>query len=235
MFKKALIIALLTPTATMASDALDDFKADLQAQFDEVSQDVIGSQSHKTLIPAEPLGIIGFDFGISFNKASLNSPLKDETYAGVSALDTIGLHANKGLPLGFDIGVNYAKSALLSTLNGTLSYAIMEGGIAAPAVSIKGSYTSSVDSEFVDFSSYGADLGVSKGFAMITPFASIGMVNGEIKTVKGAISGFEDSYSESVMRYAVGANINIFIGDLLLAYNKVGEVSNMTAKLGFRF
>jgi len=235
MLKKALIIALLTPTASMAGDALDDFKAELQAQFDEVSQDVIGSMSHKTLIPAEPLGIIGFDFGVSFNKASLNSPLKDETYSGLSALDSIGLHANKGLPLGIDLGVNYAKSALLSTLNGTLSYALIEGGIAAPAVSIKGSYTTSVDSEFVDFTSYGADIGISKGFAMITPFASVGMVNGEVKTVDGAIAGFNDSYSESTLRYAVGANINIFIGDLLLAYNQVGEVGNMTAKLGFRF
>ncbi len=234
MLKKALMIALLTPTIAMAG-AVDDFKANLQAEFDEVSKDVIGSMSHKTLIPAEPLGLIGFDLGFSFNKADLNSILKDETYSGLSALDSVGLHANKGLPFGIDVGLNYAQSALLSTLNGTLSYAILDGGIAYPAVSVKGSYTSTLDSELVEFTSYGADLGISKGFAMITPFASVGMVNGEVKTKKGAISGFENDFSESTMRYAVGANINIFVGDLLLAYNQVGEVSNMTAKLGFRF
>jgi hypothetical protein len=235
MFKKtALIITIISPTITNAG-VIGDFKNNLQAEFDEAAKDVIGSMSHRTLIPAEPLGIIGFDLGISANRANLNSILKDIDSAGVSALDSVSLHANKGLPLGFDVGVNYSVSALLSTLNATVNYAILDGGMATPAVAIKGSYTTTADSEVIDFSSYGVDLGVSKGFSMLTPFASLGMVNGSVKTKSGAIQGFNSSYSETTLRYAIGANVNIFIGDLLLAYNKVGEVPNISAKLGFRF
>ncbi len=234
MFKKIIFLTLLSPSIAFAG-AVEDFENQLQAQFDEVAKDVIGSQASKTLIPAEPLGIIGFDLGVSYNNASLKSDLKDKTYSGISALDSFSIHANKGLPLGIDVGVGYSKSTLMSTINGSLSYALLEGGIAAPAIGLKATYTSTLDSELVNFSSYGADLGVSKGFVNFTPFASVGVVKGEVKTKNDAIVGFTDSYSETTIRYGAGVNINIFIGDLLLAYNKVGEVDNLTAKLGFRF
>ncbi len=235
MFKKIILTAILTPSLAMAGIS-EDIETKLQAEFKPIAKDIIGSQSHKTTIPAEPLGLIGFDVGVSFNSVTLNSTLKDQTYGGLSALDAVGIHANKGLPFGIDVGLNYGRSAAMTTLTGTLGYALLSGGMTYPAVTVKGTYTTTTDSDFVDFTSYGVDLGVSKGFAMVTPFASVGVVNGKVDTVDGAIgAGFNASYDEQVVRYAVGANINILIMDLLLAYNQVGDVKNMTAKLGFRF
>lgn len=235
-----LTLALIPSLAYAGDNAIDFVNFDNQSQFKSFAEDLTGQLAFKTIEPAEPLGTIGFDFGISYNRSSVDknnfarvsNNAKDQSHA-------ITLHANKGLPFGIDLGVAYHVEPLgnISTLGGKLSYAILEGGVASPALTVTGSYTQTTDLKTLDYQSYGLDLGVSKGFVNVTPFASVGLVNGEINaqgTNLGSAGNLE-SESVSMMKLAAGFNVNLLLMDLTFAVNQIGEVPTYSLKAGYRF
>lgn len=246
MFKKIIIAAALSPLAAQASSEnnLDFLKFNNQAQFKDFAKDLTGAFAQKTLVPAEPLGLTGFDVGISYSMSSFKNKtvMNNVSLNPKDTMHTVGLHAVKGLPMGFDVGVDLVNGMNnITTIGGSLSYAIMDGSMAFPAVNVKGFYNQSYDAKTVDFNSYGAELGLSKGFANITPFASVGLVNGEAKAASNAIYdptatlAAIKSESVSMMKYAVGVNVNLFAVDVMLGYNQIGEVPTYSLKAGFRF
>ncbi|MBN2866856.1 MAG: hypothetical protein JXK16_12675 [Thiotrichales bacterium] len=245
MFKKLAILAALAPIGAQAAleNNMDFLSFSSQAQFKNFAEDLTGSLAQKTLIPAEPLGTIGFDLGVSYSMSSLkNKQMGAVSLQPKDTMNMVALHAVKGLPFGIDLGVDLANGINnITTVGGSLSYAILDGGMAYPALSVKGFYNQSYDAKAVDFSSYGAELGLSKGFANITPFASVGLVNGEVKAASSAIydpfATLNPVKSESVsmMKYAVGVNVNLLVMDILVGYNQIGEVPSYSLKAGFRF
>lgn len=240
MLKKILGVCALLPAVTLAADNEIKFlNFNSQAEFNEFSQDLTGGLSMKTLEPAEPLGLIGFDLGVSYNLSSLKYKHMDKVSVNPKeSLDAVSIHAVKGLPLGIDFGLTYTSLPLsnLSTWSGKLSYAIIDGGALYPAVGISGNYTQTTGDQAVSFKGYGAELGISKGFVNLTPFASIGMVNGEV-TPEAVNLGSASLSKESVsmMKYAVGLNVNLLIMDVLIGYNQIGDVPTYSLKAGYRF
>lgn len=240
MLKKLLGICALLPAVTFAADNEIKFlNFNSQAEFNEFAEDLTGGLAYKTLEPAEPLGLIGFDLGISYNMSTLKYKHMDKVSANPrDNLDAISLHAVKGLPLGIDFGLTYTTLPLsnLSTWSGKLSYALVEGGTLYPAIGISGNYTQTTGDQAVSFNSYGAELGISKGFANLTPFAAVGMINGEVTPEETNLgSASLSKKSVSMMKYAAGLNINLLIMDVMIAYNQIGEVPTYTLKAGYRF
>lgn len=137
--------------------------------------------AYNPVAPAEPLGILGFELGLSVSAYDIDGDLWDQAVDdgdAPSMLPLPRLVARKGLPLGFDVGASYTRvpSSNISVIGGELRKALLDGSTLTPAVSVMGHYSKLSGVDDLSLSSYGVDLGISKGFAMLTPYAGIGQI-----------------------------------------------------------
>lgn len=209
-----------------------------QPEFKLFSEDLGAALSYKAVIPAEPLGITGFDLGIEVTGTEMkNSALWTTATGGGSALSTLvlpKLHAHKGLPLGIDVGAFYSAvpTTNIKLYGGELRYAILGGGVALPAVGIRGSMTKLSGVDQLDFGTKGLDVSISKGFAMFTPYAGVGAVwVDSTPNVAGLLT--KETFRQN--KFFVGGNLNMGLMNLALEYDKTGASQSYSAKLGFRF
>jgi hypothetical protein len=153
-----------------------------QSQFDNLSQQLGLAISYTPLAPAAPLGLLGFDIGIEVTAANID---QNQDYWKNSISDTPPnylvfpkIHAQKGLPLGIDVGVVYAKApgTDIGLVGGEIKWAFFKGGMASPAVAIRGDYTQLIGVDDISMKVYGADISISKGFGFLTPYAGVGEV-----------------------------------------------------------
>jgi hypothetical protein len=77
--------------------------------------------------------------------------------------------------------------------------------------------------------STGVDISISKGFAMLTPYAGIGQ-----NWVKSSAVGFTDE-EFSQTKYFVGLNLNTGFLNFDLEVDETGGAQTIGAKVGFRF
>lgn len=136
---------------------------------------------------AKPLGWIGFDV---WADAAVTPDFEDEvqTEEGTALSDDLpgghlGIYrvgARKGLPGGFDLGaaVGKAYDSDLEILSGELSWAILEGGLAVPAVGLRVTGQRASDDSY-ELHQLGAEVLISKGFAILTPYAGAGYARSE--------------------------------------------------------
>ena len=181
----ALIISLIlffpcTPTTASTDIELpEDF---IQSEFEDLSRQAGIAISYAPLAPAEPLGILGFDVGIEVTAVDIDqdesfwTEAVDETPPSYLIIPKI--HAQKGLPFGFDVGLEYAEApgTNIGLIGGELKWAFIKGGMAIPSVALRGSYTQLLGVDDLDLTTYGADLSISKGFGFLTPYAGVGQI-----------------------------------------------------------
>jgi len=212
-----------------------------QTQFRELSEDLGAALSYKPLTPTAPLGITGFDLGIAATATKLQH---SDVFALAGATDLSNvvvpsLRLNKGLPFGIDVGVMYSSvpSTNIRLVGGELRYAIVSGGVATPAIGIRGSYTKLSGVDQLEFNTRGVDLSISKGFLMFTPYGGIGKVwvdSNPVGTAAAAPANLSKE-SFSVNKTFVGLNMNFGLMNLAFEADKTGDASSFGAKLGFRF
>lgn len=210
-----------------------------QTEFRILSEDLGSALSYKPLAPAEPLGVTGFDLGlvVSSTDISRSSQLWSKaTNSGeaVSKVYVPKLQISKGLPLNLDIAAFYSKipSTNVSIVGGELRYAIIGGGVAMPAVAIRGAISKLKGVDQLDMDTKSVDLSISKGFAMLTPYAGVGRV--WVDSTPSADTGLsEEKFKQS--KVFVGANLNFALFNLALEGDKTGEAKSYSIKLGFRF
>lgn len=210
-----------------------------QTEFKLFSEDLGAALSYKAVIPAEPLGVTGFDLGLEVTSTEMknSSLLWSKATAGGSALSSLivpKLHIHKGLPLNIDIGAFYSSvpTTNIRFYGGELRYAILEGGAAAPAVAIRGSLTKLTGVDQLSFDTKGLDVSISKGFAMFTPYAGIGSVWVDSAPI-GGLGLVKETFRQN--KIFAGGNLNFGLVNLALEYDKTGSAQSYTAKLGFRF
>jgi len=211
-----------------------------QSEFKSFSEDMSSAVSYKPVTPAEPLGILGFDVGLEVTDTELQTPALWTTATnGAFTSNSVvlpKLHMFIGLPFNIDVGAFYseAPSTDIKLYGGELRYAILEGGTASPAVAIRGSYTQVSGVDQLSFDTTGLDVSISKGLAMFTPYAGLGMVwtNSTPKNPTGNPLT-EESFSQT--KYFVGCNLKILLVNLALEYDKTGSAPSYSAKLGMRF
>jgi len=235
----AAVAAFSIASPCFAADNIDSLQNLLQPEFKAFSQDLGAALSYKAVSPAEPLGITGFDIGLEVTGTKLNhSDIWDKASSG-SAPSTVPvpkLHVIKGLPLNFDVGAVYTKipTTNISLLGGELRYAILEGGVASPALAVRGTFTKLSGVDQLDFSTKGLELSVSKGFAMLTPYAGVGEVWVDSKPKANAATVLnKESFQQT--KYFVGANINLGLLNIDLDYDNTDSTNSYTVKLGWRF
>ena len=237
---KALLSAALLGLSfnSLADNNITTLNFSSQSEFKTFGESVINVYGHKQLFPAEQLGLLGFDVGVSVNAVDAQYNLDSQT-RNDNTLGVFSVHANKGLPGGFDVAFNYnvVNDSDATSWSGELKYALIEGGTATPAMAISGHYTQASGIDALDFNSYGVNLGVSKGFANLTPYIGVGYLNSEIDpTVENLNTSVALSNEKiGLVTYNAGMNVNLMVMDILVGYNQVGDLGTYTIKAGYRF
>jgi hypothetical protein len=217
--------------------SIDSLGSLAQSEFKLFSEDLGSALSYKAVTPPAPLGMTGFDLGLEVTSTKMqNSALWTTATSGGSALNSMivpKLHVFKGLPLNIDVGAFYSSvpTTNIKLYGGELRYAILEGGVALPAVGIRGALTKLSGVSQLDLSTKSLDVSVSKGFAMFTPYAGVGSV--WVDSTPNGVSLTKESFRQN--KFYAGGNLNFGITNFALEYDKTGSAPSYSAKLGFRF
>jgi len=204
-----------------------------QAAFKDFSEDLGSALSYKPVTPTAPLGITGFDIGLEVTSTKIRN-LDIATNSSLTNLVVPKLHIYKGLPLNFDVGAFYSAvpTTNIKFYGGELRYAILEGGVASPAVGIRGALTKLTGVSQLALTTKSLDVSISKGFAIFTPYAGIGRV--WVDSTPDAATGLtQESFQQG--KVFVGGNINFGVANVALEYDKTGTAPSYSAKFGFRF
>jgi len=240
--KKALVVCmvLVFSLPAMAEDIGFTTNLLVQGEFDSFVKEFGAGISFNPMGPAEPLGVTGFDVAvevvltdISDGEGYWTKMIADNNPH--SFLPAPRLHVQKGLPFGIDVGAIYAAMPGYDVRLWGLEakYAILEGSVATPALSIRGSFSLLGGVDDIDLNTKSIDLLVSKGFLMLTPYAGVsalwisGSENSSIVSLKDA--------EEALFRGILGLQFSPM--PLVAATGEIvfGDVVQYGLKIAIRF
>lgn len=195
----------------------------IQSQFKELSKEAGAALAYRNAAPAASLGITGFDLGAEVSIIDIKSDSQYWKAAlgndAPSYLYIPSLRARKGLPFGIDVGAmySYVPDSNVKIYGFEVSKAILEGTAVTPALGVRASYTKLAGVNDLDLQTIGIDANISKGFAIITPYAGAGLVwvdskaGGNLATFSPVINGGKSLSEEKVWlpRGFAGAKITI--------------------------
>jgi hypothetical protein len=181
------------------------------------------------------LGVTGFDVGVEVTDTRMeNSRLFARAGAGEqSRLLIPKVHVHKGLFGSVDIGAFVAAvpDVDATLFGGELRYAVMDDGLATPAVGLRLSGTKATGTGDLKINTAAADVIVSKRFTAITPYAGGGIVR-----VQSSVSGSplaDEKFNKG--RVFAGVNVNLLAVNLAFEAEKMGDNTSLSAKVGWRF
>lgn len=230
-----LAAALAQPALAGDLSALGTLSA---AEFRTVSEDLGAAFSYKPLAPTESQGLTGFDLGVELTGTDISRSAAALRKAGASdspmnTLMVSRVHAHKGLPLGFDVAAFLGNVSALNVnvVGAEVRYALLDGGVATPAVGVRGAYTHMNGASQLSLRTRSLDVSVSKGFAMLTPYAGIGQVWVDSSPGAGSL-GAENL---SLGKLFAGLNVNLGLLNLAFEADQTGSTTSWGAKLGLRW
>jgi hypothetical protein len=234
MIRRLAVVAAIACTPAHAAD-FPTVGTLAQDEFHRISQDLGAAFSYKGVTPATPLGLTGFDVGIEVTDTRMeNSRLFSRAGAGEqSRLLIPKIHVHKGLFAGLDIGAFVAAVPEVDAtlFGGELRYAVMDDGLATPAVGLRLSGTKATGTGDLKINTAAADVIVSKRFTAITPYAGGGMVR-----IQSSVSGSplaDEKFNKG--RVFAGVNVNLLAVNLAFEAEKMGDNTSLSAKVGWRF
>lgn len=216
-----------------------------QNEFRLLSEDFGSALSYKPVTPAEPLaGVVGFGFDIGvevtstdISKSAAALDKASGTTSGLSTLYVPKLHVAVGLPFGIDVAAftSAIPSSNIKLVGGELRYALMSGGVALPAVAIRGAITRLSGVDQLSFDTKSLDISISKGFLMLTPYAGVGQVwvNSKANVLGAGGVTLDESFTQS--KAFIGANLNLGLTNFALEGDKTGGTTSYSFKMGFRW
>ena len=227
---------LLLMSAPAWAQKIEQLQNVAQGDFRLISEDLGAALSYHPQTPTEPLGTTGFDLGlaITFSKLANKDVIARAASDSVpSYLPIPTLRANKGLPFGFDVGLMYSTipGSNINLWGGEARWAFMQGGVASPAVGIRGTYTKLTGVDQLDLTTKGVDISASKGFAMLTPYIGIGQtwVNSEPHVANLAKEDFR------MTKFFIGAGFNLLLLNMNVEMDRTGPSTAYSVKAGIRF
>ncbi len=165
---------------------------------------------------ASSLGLVGFDVyadaaadqgfdGANFYDGAVSGDLT----GGWLTVARVG--ARKGLPGGIDLGAAYVKvlDSGLELVSADLQWSVIDGGLVSPALAVRLTGTRTLNADAYDLDEYGAEVLVSKGFAVVTPYAGAGLVYSKGTLDRG--DGTELSTDDTRPVVYAGATLNLLL------------------------
>ncbi len=208
-----------------------------QAEFRAFSEDLAAAVSYKGMIPSEGLGITGFDLGLSAGATAVaHRDVLRKAAGGGSVpeqVPVVGARLVKGLPFDIDIGVVGLSlpGTNVEALGGELRWAFIGGNTVVPAVALRLSTMSVSGVEGLKMRTSGADLSISKGFALFTPYAGVGLVDVR-SSAPGSTLGDENYRLNKTF---VGLNIALTPLALVLEADRTGGATSYGVKVAVRW
>ncbi len=235
MIKQMIVLAFAAGAATSCAADFTSIGALSQDEFAALSRDLGAAFSYKGVTPATPLGTIGFDVGVEVTDTRMENSSAFQLAGAGSHSDLVipKLHVYKGLPGGFDIGAfaGGASQVSASVYGADLRYAILDDGLATPAVAVRLSGTKSAGLGALSVSTAALDVMASKKFTAFTPYAGAGAVR-----VASRASGTdlaEERFNKG--RVFGGLNVDLIGMNLAFEAEKMGGNTSLSAKVGLRF
>jgi len=238
-------IAIAVAIAVFAAAAMADdigFTSDLlsQSEFDSFVKEVGAGISFNPMAPAEPLGMIGFDVAaevvltdISEGQGYWTKMVSDHNPHHF--LPAPRLHLLKGLPFGIDVGAMYAEIPGYDVRLWGIEakYALLEGSVATPALSIRASYSQLDGIDDIDLNTQSIDATISKGFLMLTPYAGVSAlrVNGKENS---SLVDLDDA-NETLFRGILGLQFSPMPLIAVTGEAVLGDVVQYGLKVAIRF
>jgi hypothetical protein len=229
----ALVLATLSVPAFAGSD-FSKVQNLAQSEFAGLAKDFTAVASYKGVSPAEPLGIIGIDVGAEVSATQLE-------HAGVwnkagydhTSVYMPKVHVHKGLPFNIDVAASLTAvpGSDIKLVGGEIKYAVIPGGVAMPAVAVRGAITRLFGVSQLDLETKSVEVTVSKGFLMLTPYAGLGQVWGSVTPNVANLK----KESPSASKVFAGLNVNLGLANLAAEVDRTGDNQTVSAKLGFRF
>jgi hypothetical protein len=188
---------------------------------------------------AAPLGLLGFEayadatYDKSFDDQSFNTTAVKGSYpGGFLSVGRVGVR--KGLPGGFDLGASYGKAlgGDVTLVSGEVQYAILNGGLVSPALSVRVTGTRTIDAKAYHLDQYGAELLLSKGFVVLTPYIGAGLVRGK-GTLDSPLGGSRQETDTRGVLFA-GVTLNLLVPKIHFEVEK-GDALQAAVRVGIGF
>jgi hypothetical protein len=188
---------------------------------------------------ASPLGLIGWEV---YADATYDRTFDDEPFVGTAIdgdltggfLSVARVGARKGLPGGIDLGLSYGRAlgGDIKLISGEIQYALIKGGLLEPALSVRVTGTRTTGSGAYDLDQYGAELLLSKGFTVLTPYIGAGVVRSKGTLASSLGTSFEDTETRGVV-YG-GLRLNLLLPKITFEIEKADEVQG-AVRVAFGF
>jgi len=234
----ALCVALaLAPSGSARAAEFNRIGSLNQAEFQALGEDLGSALAWRGLVPAESLGLIGFDVGASlgFTRLADRAVLRraSDGASVPSALPVTALRAHKGLPLNIDVGVGLLQvpGTPLRAVGGELRWALVPGSTVMPALAARVSTTRASGVNGLALDTVGADLSISKGFLFLTPYAGIGQVRVRAQAPGSSLR----EATATLDRRTLGLNIALVPLSLVIEAERTGRTESHSLKLALRF
>lgn len=206
-----------------------------QGEFANLARDLGAVISYKGVTPATSLGAVGFDVGVEVTDTRIeNSAAFQRAGAGAqSHLVVPKLHVHKGLFGGLDIGAFVAGAPEVgATIFGAeLRYAIVEDGLATPALALRASGSKAGGLGDLSIATAALDVMASKKFTALTPYIGVGTVRVQASARGTGLQ--EERFNRS--RVFGGLNVNLIGVNVAFEAEKMGANTSLSAKVGLRF
>ncbi|MFI5269702.1 MAG: hypothetical protein ACHQ7M_20180, partial [Chloroflexota bacterium] len=181
MRRVLLACGLLALTTSAFADDHITIKGLAQTNFNDLSEDLGAVTSYKQLEASTSEGITGFDVSFNAGATQVGHQAAWEQATGkrsVSSIPFADVRISKGLPFGFDVGGEYSTvpGSNISLYGAEVRYAILDGGVAEPAVGVRAGYTHLTGVDDLSFHTTSLDVSISKGFGPVTPYGGVGEV-----------------------------------------------------------
>jgi hypothetical protein len=244
-----LVFAMAVPAMAATTINIDQLN---QADFKSFSEDFGMALSYQPVSPAAPLGdkLPGFDAGVEVSYVKLD---KGATY--FQKMDSITtatgkgelpnaliiprIHVQVGLPIiPIDLGVSYSSipSSDIKLIGYEIKYAVLKGGLAMPAVAIRGAYTKLSGVDVLDLSTKSLDISISKGILIFTPYAGVGQVwitSEPHITASAVVPLAKEDISKT--KVFVGTKVKVFPFINLVVEGAFSNIKEYTARLNVNF
>lgn len=233
----ALSLTLALAAGAVSAQDFSFTPAPAQADFASASQDIVAVMSYKALGPSEASGITGFSVGGYGSYSAVQNKGAWQRLVGeeVDGVGLVGLSARKGLPFGIDLGAMYSQvpGTDAKIYGGEVRWAPLPGGVATPAVAIRGSYVKLTGEDDLKGDASSLDVSISKGFLFFTPYAGAGYVWGTVNPSDRFTTLRKVDVDKA--RFFAGARVSLGFLELTPEYEKLGDsdVFNLRLSIGF--
>lgn len=244
LFLTILMLTVFAGTAVADNDIdFGDETELINQNFGDIVREAGIITAYRGIAPAEPLGILGFDIGVEASFVDIESstwePVIDAGNSDPpSVMPVPRIHVRKGLPFNVDVGASYSSvpDSNIEVLGAEVQWALLEGTVATPALSMRGHYSTLEGVDDLDVETYGVDALVSKGFTMLTPYAGVGIleIDGKYTGDDAILQTTLEDQSKTETRYFGGMQISL----AMLALTVEAEYSDIpvySAKLSLNW